>query len=144
MDDLSAVEDLKVNGAWVISAEQQRDMIRWAQKNRHANCFFQRLFTEPEPGHGEKIVCCVYDLFDDRWPTMSVTNDAEFVTRLAYSSQEKPDIIIYRDTEGNWDELRHREGYFACFRALSTKDQDEAIRRVLALHEQDDQRYVSN
>lgn len=142
MTDLSQVQDLNVQGAWVIPAEILREMIVWAQKNRHANCYFQRVFVQAL-GDEEKTVCCVFDLFDDRWPTMSVTNDAEYVTRLAYDAQESPQHIIYRDTDGQWDELRHREGHFACFRTLDTRDQSEAINKVIALHEQDAARYVN-
>ena len=144
MDDLSAVSAILVSGTWLITAERMREQIRWAQKNRHANCYYQRHFIQPDPKGQEFEVCCVYDLYDDRWPTMSVTNDAEFVVSLAFSQQNAKGPIIYRDTEGKWDELRHREGHFACFRPLNTEDQEEAILRVLALHEQDANQYNTN
>jgi hypothetical protein len=143
MDDLSAVTDVKINGPWIITAEKVREQIVWAQRTGHANCYFQRHFVQPDPHGPEHTVTCVYDLYDERWPTKSVTNDAEYVVQLAYSRQGHYPII-YRDTEGNWDELRHREGHFACFRALDTRDQDEAVRRVLALHEQDKAQHGTN
>lgn len=142
MDDLSAVEDFCAAG-WMISADKLREQIRWCQRNGHANCYFQRFFTYHESTGEELTVICVWDLYDSRWPTKSVTNDAEYVVERAVSTQgDHP--VVYRDTEGNWDELRHREGYFATFRALSTRDQQEAVRRVLALHEQDATLYGSN
>jgi hypothetical protein len=137
MDDLSAVEDVFAHG-WRISAERMREQIRDAQRNGTANCFFQKFYDADD-----RAVICVTDLYDERWPTKSVTNDAERVVALAVTSQgDHP--IVYRDTEGNWDELRHREGFFACFRPLNTRDQMEAVRKVLALHEQDEAEYGPN
>lgn len=140
MDDLSAVEDVKVHGPWIISADKMRENIRFAQRTGHANCYFQREFYYETPMSPECCVVCIYDLFDSRWPTKSVTNDAEYVVRRAVDGQgDHP--IIYRDTEGQWDELRHREGHFACFRPLRTRDREQAVKTVLALHEQDRKLY---
>lgn len=138
MDDLSEVEDVRVPGGFVIPAELMREQIRWAQRTGHANCFFQK-WTRLD-GMSEKIVVTIVDLFDDRWPTKSVTNDAEFVVDLAVKRQgDHP--LVYLDTEGNWDELRHVEGVFACHRSLQAIDVDDAISKVLALHELDAQEY---
>jgi hypothetical protein len=142
MDDLSAVAAVDAAG-WTIEADRLREQIRWAQRTGHANCFFQKFTTFHESSGEELSVVCVYDLYDERWPTKSVTNDAEFVVDLVFNTHgDMP--IVYRDTEGRWDELRHREGYFATFRSLDTRDQSEAVRRVLALHEQDRAEYASN
>jgi hypothetical protein len=127
---LSEFADLIVTGGWTISGEKIQEQTEWAQRNRHASCYLQSFSND------QGTVVCVVDLFDDRFPTMSVTNDADFVVATVFKVHgDVP--IIYRDTEGQWDELRHREGYFACFRALNTRHMEEAIRTVLALHEQD-------
>ena len=142
MDDLSSVEDFDANG-WIISADRLRKQIRQAQSSGHANAFFQVFGYFPEGSTEEKKVLCITDLYDDRWPTRSVTNDAEYVVRLGVDVYgDMP--VIYRDTEGRWDELRHREGYFACFRPLNTRDQFEAVSIVVALHEQDRAQYHAN
>jgi hypothetical protein len=131
MDDLSGVEDLRVD-EFVVSADRLREMIRVAQRIGHANALLQRVFFS-DPGGEEKEVMCITDLYDERWPTKTVTNDAEFV--LSTMRSRIVNIpVIYRDSEGNWDELRHREGYFATFRPLNTRDRGEAIQRVLAFH----------
>jgi hypothetical protein len=55
---------------------------------------------------------CVWIVDEDAG--VSVTNDAEAV--VAEINQRHPGCrIIYRDTMGNWDELRHRNGTFVDF-----------------------------
>lgn len=124
--------DLHVGGDWIIAADRIEEQIKWSQKNYHAACYFQRW------GYDGKSVVTVVDLYDDRYPTVTITNDAEYVVRLAVQQQGNHPII-YRDTTGAWDELRHRDGHFATFRTLCTGEVDEAIRIVLALHERDAQ-----
>jgi hypothetical protein len=142
-DDLDEVTDVRVQGDFVLTAEQMRTQIRWSRLTGHANCSMQPVFYQEPHGGPERLVICVLDLFDERWPTKSVTNDAEYVVDMVVARKgDAP--IIYRDTEGNWDELRHRQGHFACFRALRTKDYHEAIKKVLALHDQDEARYADN
>jgi hypothetical protein len=56
---------------------------------------------------------------DDDGP-LSVTNDAEAVTAAAASQDEEGrDIrsyrLIYRDSDGHWDELVHERGVFKGF-----------------------------
>lgn len=133
VDDLSEVTDVKVPGGYILSAERLREQIRWAQKNRHANCYMQ-LFTH---NASERDVMVVIDLYDERWPTMSVTNDAENVLASMRSQIADGKPVIYRDTDGTYDELLHREGHFATFRALGVTDLDEAIELVIAMHERD-------
>lgn len=56
----------------------------------------------------------VIDLFDDSDPTMSVTNDAEAVVEEVVKLHgDHP--IVYRDTEGRWDQLVHQNGEFTRF-----------------------------
>ncbi len=125
-------------GGFEIDQRRIMEQIQWAQSTGHANCYVQLMGFQGD----DRWVMTVVDLFREDMPTKSVTNDAEYVTMTAWNaaqhSEEQPDIpIVYCDTDGNWDELRHREGHFACFRSLNTKDRDEACRIVLALHEQD-------
>jgi hypothetical protein len=46
--------------------------------------------------------------------TMSVTNDAEAVVAAVYANYTGR-RIFYRDTEGRWDELVHKDGVFVDF-----------------------------
>jgi uncharacterized protein involved in tellurium resistance len=55
----------------------------------------------------------VIDLDDG---AMSVTNDAEAVV-AALVAQYGDRRIMYRDTEGNWDELEHENGRFLDYAA---------------------------
>jgi hypothetical protein len=69
---------------------------------------------------------CVVDLDVGR----SVTNDAEnVVADLAriVPGGLKDKRIIYRDSEGTWDEMLLMGGEFAGFRFLGTTNKDEAI-----------------
>jgi predicted double-glycine peptidase len=57
-------------------------------------------------------------LADENDGAMSITNDAEAVTM--WTNNLYPDRrIYYRDTEGNWDELVHKNGVFVGFNLLS-------------------------
>ena len=49
---------------------------------------------------------------DDVPGCRSITNDAERVCKVFSRSR-----IIYRDTDGNWDEIVHKGGAFLGFRA---------------------------
>jgi hypothetical protein len=126
-------------GGYVIDSARAREQLEWAKAHNRANCFLQ-LFTQDD-----RCVMTIVDLYDEANPTKSVTNDAEYVVEIAYKTVLRDEglltanntPIIYRDTEGRWDELRHVEGYFACYRSLTTKSRDDAIMTVLALHEQD-------
>ena len=56
----------------------------------------------------------------DRDIGMSVTNDAEAVV---YEVTAKCDgRIIYRDTDGRWDELKKRGREFVCFAPIRPED----------------------
>lgn len=63
---------------------------------------------------------------------VSVTNDAEQVIAwLDDHGTLRARPVIYRDTMGNWDELRHRHGRFQGFVSCGgTRDRDTAIRIV--------------
>ena len=73
------------------------------------------------------VVCVI-----DQGRGKSVTNDAEAV--IADLGANGVDLanqpVIYRDTEGRWDELVVRNGRFSDFRFLHTKDQAQAVDRA--------------
>jgi hypothetical protein len=127
---MSDTQPLEVPGGFVISEERLLRMRLWAQENRHAAAYIQLWSL------GETNVITIVDLYDESDPTLSVTNDAEYVVKLATDTHgDHP--VVYRDTEGRWDELRHREGHFACFRILDARTAEEAVDEVLLLHQQD-------
>lgn len=68
---------------------------------------------------------------------MSVTNDAEAV--ILALAQLVPDFatkrVLYRDTEGTWDEIAHADGEFECFRYIGTQTPEEAMARLLRRRE---------
>lgn len=51
----------------------------------------------------------------------SVTNDAERVCREMFAFYDQHHPIVYRDTEGAWDELEHAQGAFVNFRRPSAR-----------------------
>ena len=51
----------------------------------------------------------------------SVTNTAEEVTEEVFNKYGNK-RIIYRDTDGTWDELVHRSGEFVDFKLLNKND----------------------
>ncbi len=73
---------------------------------------------------------CVTDLNQG----MSVTNDAENVVAelLEAGHDLKSNRVLYRDSEGIWDELRVRGGKFAGFQLLSAKDLEVAMAAATA------------
>lgn len=64
----------------------------------------------------------------------SVTNDAENVVKFLnkhYALEHNPEIrIIYRDTEGTWDEIKHVKGIFNGFRYVGTKTFEDAVKKI--------------
>ena len=61
---------------------------------------------------GQKIV--IADMHSESNPTMSVTNDAEAVVEYLVK-QYGDHQIICKDTDGQWDELKHNNGIFTGF-----------------------------
>jgi hypothetical protein len=68
-----------------------------------------------------QIVFGAVFLVDNCDDQMSVTNDAENVVHYVLSIYPKR-RIIYRDTDGNWDELVHNGIDFTNFAPLSSED----------------------
>lgn len=66
------------------------------------------------PAPGRAPLVWIVDDYNDHQPTMSVTNDAEAVCAELHA-QWPNHRIIYRDTEGKWDELLHKAGAFTGF-----------------------------
>lgn len=65
--------------------------------------------------HAVKVDVGIVWIVDDWNPNvLSVTNDAEAVCE-AVNIKWPGHRIIYRDTEGNWDELIHANGTFQRF-----------------------------
>lgn len=65
---------------------------------------------------------------------MSVTNDAETVVEevIARYGLNSNDRIIYRDTEGDWDQLTHDGRHFKGFYSLGgCKQWEEAVNRTV-------------
>lgn len=76
-------------------------------------------------------VLCLEDQ-NDIFQTMTITNDAEAVVRalLAEGSLKPGQKLIYRDTEGDWDELRHDGEKFIGFGPLREREREIAIMKV--------------
>lgn len=59
----------------------------------------------------------------------SLTNSAEEVVRALSRSQylKEGDRLVYRDTEGCWDEMQVQKGVFVGFRYLGATSMDDAV-----------------
>jgi hypothetical protein len=87
--------------------------------------------------HLEGVVC-VHDLlgYNPKLGTCSVTNDAEAVIDfLLRSGQMQPgQRCIYRDSEGNWDEMVHDNGKFVSIRTIPLRlrsSREAAVMNIL-------------
>lgn len=62
---------------------------------------------------------------------MSVTNDAENVIAAAHEAFDLTNTpVIYRDSEGMYDQILHRNGEFVGFKALMEITADAAVSKV--------------
>ncbi|MCE4222139.1 hypothetical protein HCU64_00095 [Methylobacterium sp. C25] len=88
------------------------------------------LFDEPSDYRIELAgaVICITDLARGG---RTVTNDAagvvEDLRRLGYDLDRMP--VIYRDTQGNWDEMVVRNGAFLCFHGID-QERKQALRAL--------------
>ncbi len=65
---------------------------------------------------GTYRVLCIVDQYDDAHPTTTVTNGVEEVlVRILRDLKELPELIIYRDSYGEWDRIKVAEGRFQNF-----------------------------
>lgn len=85
-------------------------------------------------GHPVDGVWTVEDQYTDNGPYKTVTNDAENVVQfLVDAGMGSNDLIVYRDTEGNWDEIVHKDGLFFGFSSLNTRNRNQAIEMALLI-----------
>ena len=86
-----------------------------------------------EPGNGRHEVKYPVIVVRDHNTGPSVTNTADrVVAKLARTYGLAGKRIIYRDTDGYWDELVHDDWAFTGFRAIQKRDLDAAL---AVLHE---------
>lgn len=84
----------------------------------------------------------IWDLYDDANPTMTVTNGAERVlSELQATLGTVPVLIIYKDSNGEWDRLVW-DGRFAAFRSVMpgmppTDDDETAMERAVTAFKQE-------
>jgi hypothetical protein len=63
-------------------------------------------------------------------PSKTITNDAERVCQEAYELYGNHPIT-YRDSLGQWDQLKHDHGVFQGFRLLRASHRDAAVSMVV-------------
>lgn len=62
-------------------------------------------------------------LLTDHDGSVSITNDAEaVVAHVLPQLKAQSDRILYKDTDGNWDELKHNGQEFTGFAPISDAD----------------------
>ena len=64
----------------------------------------------------------VYVIDDYQHPHLTVTNDAEWVVEQICAIYGKNVRIIYKDTDGYWDELVHTDGVFKTFGIVTERE----------------------
>jgi hypothetical protein len=73
-------------------------------------------------------VVLVVDDFDEAHPTMTVTNGAENIVRMLVRRNVLGERrLLYRDTEGYWDEILVDRGCFAGFAPIRARELDIAL-----------------
>lgn len=77
-------------------------------------------------------VVLIIDNFDAKEPTRTVTNAADdLIPWLAAARIVTPERrVIYRDTQGMWDEIVHKDGQFERFAPIRTTSLDVAMLTV--------------
>jgi len=66
-------------------------------------------------------------LLEDEDGPMSITNDAENVVHYALAHYPHGARILYKDTDGIWDELVHDGNDFVTFRIWNARDWRECL-----------------
>lgn len=68
-------------------------------------------------------------IIDNDDGAMTITNDAEGVVKFLFDNAllKNGQRLIYRDTEGVWDELNHKEGKFVGFAFIGAHTIEQAI-----------------
>lgn len=79
-----------------------------------------------------ELIGDVLVLFDRDCGSMSLTNDIDRV--LAEEARRRghglPAVVLYRDSEGRYDRIRHRNGVFGGFTPLGATSLEAALRGV--------------
>lgn len=79
-----------------------------------------------------EVIGGVLVIFDRDCGSMSLTNDADRV--LAEEARRRgaamPATVIYRDSTGRYDRLRHRAGVFGGFSPIGATSLDEALSAI--------------
>ncbi len=68
----------------------------------------------------DKEILCIIDCDSDG--ARSVTNDAENIIPEIFAIAQPFDAVIYRDSTGNWDEIRVKDGKFVGFKSINQRD----------------------
>lgn len=66
----------------------------------------------------------------EKYQCMSITNDAEAVVKWAHENIIGFDRILYKDCEGQWDELLHSNEEFTGFGPIGETDQVKALQAI--------------
>ena len=62
---------------------------------------------------------------------LSVTNDIQNVLESIYKDLEfLPEVVIYKDSEGNFDGVEHEKGKFIKFYSVNETDFEKALEKV--------------
>lgn len=70
-------------------------------------------------------------IFDRDCGSMSVSNDADRILLAERNARGKlPAVVIYRDSEGRYDRMRHRNGVFGGFAPIGARSLAEALSRI--------------
>lgn len=104
------------------------------QKETKAHFDYQ---IKQNPYNVKQTVLVIYDLFSDKNPTMTVTNDIDNVLASIAQNETIPEVIIYQDSEGEWDKiLSTPNGHFKGWKPLKIglknriKQEQEALQII--------------
>lgn len=79
----------------------------------------------------EQGVMVIIDNFNKDNPSPTVTNGIETVLgTLQKAGVILPPLVIYKDTDGIWDGVKHNNGHFVNFYPIRMTDMDKAISYV--------------
>ena len=66
-------------------------------------------------------------LFDRDCGSTSLTNDMDQVLAAIAAEDTLPALVIYRDSDGTYDQVLHRNGVFGGFRSLGATELGAAL-----------------
>jgi Family of unknown function (DUF6011) len=96
------------------------------------NCARTASGIDPEPelfeaAYFSELVDGVLVIFDCDCGSISVTNAAATVLWAEAARGPLPELVIYRDSDGQYDRMLHRCGVFGGFTALNASTMADAI-----------------